>query len=49
MSDQILRAIGKNNLAVPRFVKRSAQVIFAMAITVAAVLALVMGNSGLMP
>jgi hypothetical protein len=49
MSVRILRAIGKSNLAIPRFVKRSAQVVFATAITVAAVLALVMGNSGFMP
>jgi hypothetical protein len=49
MSNRILLAIGKNNLSVPRQVRRSAQIIFAMAITVAAVLALVMGNGMLMP
>jgi hypothetical protein len=49
MSDRTLLAIGKNNLSVPRVVKRCVQVILAMAITALVVLALVMVNSILMP
>ena len=49
MSDRTMMFIGKNNLSVPRYVKRAAQTVIAMAITAALVLALVLGNSILIP
>jgi len=49
MSDRTMLLIGKNNLSVPKVVKRSVQIAVAMAMTAAAVLALVMVNSLLMP
>jgi hypothetical protein len=49
MTDRTMMIIGKNNLSVPRYVKRTVQTFVAMAITASVVLALVMVNSILMP
>ena len=49
MTDRTMMLIGKNNLSVPRYVKRTVQTFVAMAITASVVLALIMGNSILMP
>jgi hypothetical protein len=49
MSDRTMMVIGKNNLSVPKIVKRSVQIAVSMAITAGVVLALIMGNSILMP
>jgi hypothetical protein len=49
MTDRTMMVIGNNSLSVPRIVKRTVQTGIAMAITAAVVLALVMGNSILLP
>lgn len=49
MTDRTMMVIGKNSFSVPRLVKRTLQTAVAVAITAAVVLALIMGNSILMP